>query len=260
MKLEAGIAAIVTGGTSGLGAATARRLALHGVRVALFGRNGAQGSVLAQQIGGIFCPADVTSDAELDAAFALARAAHGQERVLINCAGVGSAQRTVQRDKASGRVITFPMEEFVRVVEINLMGTFRCITRAAAGMLTLEPLPGGERGVIINTSSIAAEDGKIGHAAYSASKAAITGMTLPLARDLMGEGIRVNTIMPGLFDTPMMQQLPVNLRAVLAASVPFPPRLGNPEEFADLAELIVRNAYLNGTCLRLDGGMRMSAR
>ncbi|WP_179404719.1 SDR family NAD(P)-dependent oxidoreductase [Burkholderia guangdongensis] len=260
MQLDSSIAAVVTGGASGLGAATARRLAGRGVRVALFDLNAEQGEALARELGGVFCQVDVTSDEQVDAGFARARAAHGQERVLINCAGTGLAVKTASRDKATGEVRHFPVANFDRIVQINLIGTFRCIAKSAAGMLTLDPLGDGERGAIVNTASVAAEDGQIGQAAYSASKAAITGMTLPIARDLMGEGIRVNTIMPGLFDTPLMQGLPENVKAALAASVPFPKRLGLPDEFAQLAETMIVNGYFNGESVRLDGAIRMAPR
>jgi NAD(P)-dependent dehydrogenase (short-subunit alcohol dehydrogenase family) len=260
MKLDSTIAAIITGGGSGLGAATARRLAGFGVKVALFGRNVARGEAVAQELGGIFCGLDINSESELDAAFAKARVAHGQERILVNCAGTGHTGKTVSRDRVTGHIAQFPSAEFERVLQVNLLGTFLCIVRSAAGMLTVDALDDGERGVILNTSSIAAEDGKAGQAAYAASKAAIVGMTLPLARDLMNEGIRVNTIMPGFFDTPMMEGVNESMRAVLAASVPFPKRLGAPEEYAALAEAVIRNTYMNGTSIRLDGAIRMSPR
>ena len=260
MQLDSTLSAVVTGGASGLGAATARRLAGHGVRVALFDLNEAAGQALAAELGGIFCQVDVTSEEQVDAGFARARAAHGQERVLVNCAGTGNAVKTASRDKASGTIRHFPLADFNRIVQINLLGTFRCIARSAAGMLTLEPLKDGERGAIVNTASVAAQDGQVGQAAYSASKAGIVGMTLPIARDLMSEGIRVNTILPGIFDTPLLQAAPENVKAALAASVPFPKRLGDPAEYAALAEHMITNGYLNGECVRLDGAIRMSPR
>ncbi|NMV38090.1 SDR family NAD(P)-dependent oxidoreductase [Ralstonia insidiosa] len=259
MKLDSGIAAVITGGASGLGAAAARRLASQGVKVALFDMNEEQGEALARELGGVFCKVDVTSEEQVDAAFAKARAAHGQERVLINCAGTGYSAKTAGRDRSTGEIRHFPVHSFDRIIQINLVGTFRCIAKSAAGMLTLDTLD-GERGVIVNTASVAAQDGQMGQAAYSASKAAITGMTLPIARDLMSEGIRVNTIMPGLFNTPLMQALPDNVKAALAESVPFPKRLGHPEEFAQLAETIIINGYFNGESVRLDGAIRMAAR
>lgn len=260
MKLDSSIAAVITGGASGLGAATARRLASHGVKVALFDLNTEYGEALAKEIGGVFCKVDVTSEEQVDAAFAAARAAHGQERILVNCAGTGYSVKTASRDKSTGEIRHFPVSNFDRIIQINLVGTFRCIAKSAAGMLTLGPAEDGERGVIINTASVAAQDGQMGQAAYSASKAAIAGMTLPIARDLMNEGIRVNTIMPGIFDTPLMKGLADNVRAALAESVPFPKRLGHPEEFAQLVETMAVNGYFNGESVRLDGAIRMAAR
>ncbi|MDA7418505.1 SDR family NAD(P)-dependent oxidoreductase [Xenophilus arseniciresistens] len=264
MQLDAQVAAVITGGASGLGAATARRLAAHGVKVALFDLNEATGEALARELGGIFCRVDVTREDEVDAGFAKARAAHGQERILVNCAGTGNAVKTASRDKTTGEIKHFPLANFDRIIQINLVGTFRCIAKSAAGMLSLAPLAdahdSGERGVIINTASVAAEDGQMGQASYSASKAGVVGMTLPIARDLMGEGIRVNTILPGIFNTPLMQGAPDNVKAALAASVPFPKRLGHPDEYAQLAEVMITNGYFNGECVRLDGAIRMAPR
>jgi len=258
MQLDSSMAAVVTGGASGLGAATARRLASHGVKVALFDLNPELGEALAREIGGVFCQVDVTSEEQVDAAFAKARAAHGQERVLVNCAGTGSAVKTASRDKATGEIRHHPLANFERIIQINLVGTFRCIAKSAAGMLTLEPLKDGERGTIVSTASVAAQDGQMGQVAYSASKAGIAGMTLPIARDLMSEGIRVNTILPGIFGTPLLQALPDNVKDALAASVPFPKRLGDPAEYAQLAETMITNGYFNGECVRLDGAIRMA--
>lgn len=260
MKLDAHVSAVVTGGASGLGAATARRLAQHGVKVALFDLNEAQGEALAKEIGGVFCKVDVTSEEQVDAAFAKARAAHGQERIMVNCAGTGNAIKTASRDKTTGEIRAFPTANFDRIIQINLVGTFRCIAKSAAGMLSVELTDEGERGVIINTASVAAQDGQMGQASYSASKAAIVGMTLPIARDLMGEGIRVNTILPGIFNTPLLQGAPDNVKAALAASVPFPKRLGDPDEYAHLAETLITNRYMNGECIRIDGAIRMAPR
>ncbi len=260
MKLNANVSAVVTGGASGLGAATARRLAQHGVKVALFDLNEAQGEALAQEIGGVFCKVDVTSEEQVDAAFAKARAAHGQERIMVNCAGTGNAIKTAGRDKTTGEIRAFPTANFDRIIQINLVGTFRCIAKSAAGMLSVDMTDEGERGVIINTASVAAQDGQMGQASYSASKAAIVGMTLPIARDLMGEGIRVNTILPGIFNTPLLQGAPDNVKAALAASVPFPKRLGEPDEYAHLAETLITNRYMNGECIRIDGAIRMAPR
>lgn len=260
MKLTDSLAAVITGGASGLGEAVARRLAAHGVKVALFDMNEERGTALAQELGGVFCKVNVTSDTDVIAGFASARAAHGQERILVNCAGTSNAFKTASIDRNTGLPKHFPIDAFERVIQINLVGTFRCAALSAAGMLTLDPLADGERGVIINTSSVAAEDGQVGQAAYAASKAAVVGMTLAIARDLMQDGIRSNTIMPGLFDTPLMQSLPDNVKAALAASVPFPRRLGAPDEFAALVELMVTTTYFNGESVRLDGAIRMAPR
>jgi NAD(P)-dependent dehydrogenase (short-subunit alcohol dehydrogenase family) len=260
MKLDNSVAAVVTGGASGLGEATARALAAQGVKVAIFDMNEATGEAVAKDIGGVFCKVNVTSDADVDAGFEKARAAHGQERILVNCAGTGNAAKTAGRDKATGETKHFPLDAFDRIIQINLVGTFRCIAKSAAGMLTLDMLQDGERGAIVNTASVAAQDGQMGQAAYTASKAGIVGMTLPIARDLMSEGIRVNTILPGIFDTPLLQGAPDNVKAALAASVPFPKRLGNPAEYATLAELMITNGYFNGESVRLDGAIRMAPR
>ena len=260
MKLDSSIAAVVTGGASGLGEATARALAAQGVKVALFDMNAEKGEQVAAEIGGTFCKVNVTSDADVDAGFAKARAAHGQERILVNCAGTGNAVKTASRDKATGAVKHFPLDSFDKIIQINLVGTFRCIAKSAAGMLTLDPLEDGERGAIVNTASVAAEDGQMGQAAYSASKGGVVGMTLPIARDLMGEGIRVNTILPGIFNTPLLQGAPDNVKAALAASVPFPKRLGMPAEYAQLALTMITCGYFNGEDVRLDGAIRMAPR
>ena len=260
MKLNSSVTAVTTGGASGLGAATARRLAAQGVKVALFDLNETQGEALAKELGGVFCKVDVTKEDTVDAGFAKSRAAIGQERILVNCAGTGNAVKTASRDKSTGEIRSFPTASFDRIIQINLVGTFRCIAKSAAGMLTLDPLQDGERGVIVNTASVAAEDGQIGQASYSASKAGVVGMTLPIARDLMHEGIRVNTILPGIFSTPLLHGAPDNVKASLAASVPFPKRLGEPDEFAALVELMCTNGYFNGESVRLDGAIRMAPR
>ncbi len=260
MKLDNSISAVITGGASGLGAATARMLASHGVKVAIFDLNAELGEALAAEVGGVFCQVNVTSSEEVDAAFAKARAAVGQERILVNCAGVGGSVKTVSRDRQTGEIKQYPLENFERIIQINLIGSFRCITKSAAGMLTLSVLPDGDRGAIINTASVAAEDGQIGQAAYTASKAGIVGMTLTVARDLASEAIRVNTILPGIFDTPLLQRAPEAVKAALAASVPFPRRLGRPDEYAQLAHTMVTCGYLNGEDVRLDGAIRMAPR
>ena len=260
MQLGPDISAVVTGGASGLGAATARRLAARGVKVALFDLNAEQGEALAREIGGMFCKVNVTSDAEVDAGFYSARAVYGQERILVNCAGTGNAIKTAGFDKATGKAKHFPLADFDKIIQINLVGTFRCIAKSAAGMLGLAPLEDGERGAIVNTASVAAQDGQIGQAAYAASKAGIVGLTLPVARDLMSEGIRVNTILPGIFDTPLLQGAPDSVKAALAASVPFPKRLGRPEEYAAVVETMITTGYFNGESVRLDGAIRMAPR
>lgn len=260
MKLDSNISAVITGGASGLGAETAKKLANEfGVKVALFDLNKEKGEALAAELGGVFCEVNVTDEASVDAGFAKARAAIGQERILVNCAGTGNAFKTAFRDKQSGEIKHFPLDSFDQIIQINLVGTFRCIAKSAAGMLTLDPIE-GERGAIVNTASAAAEDGQMGQAAYSASKAGIVGMTLPIARDLSRELIRVNTILPGIFDTPLMKGAPEKVRAALEASVPNPARFGAPEEFAALACEMVRNGYFNGEDVRLDGAIRMGMR
>ena len=261
MKLDSSISAVVTGGASGLGEATVRALVAQGVKVAIFDldRQADRGAELEKELGVTFCAVNVTSDAEVDAGFAKARAANGQERILVNCAGTGNAAKTASRDRNTGEIKHFPLAHFDMIIQINLIGTFRCIAKSAAGMLTLDPID-GERGAIVNTASVAAEDGQMGQAAYSASKGGVVGMTLPIARDLSSEGIRVNTILPGIFNTPLMNAAPPQVKEALAASVPFPKRLGNAEEYASLALEMIRNGYFNGEDVRLDGSIRMAPR
>jgi NAD(P)-dependent dehydrogenase (short-subunit alcohol dehydrogenase family) len=260
MKIDSSVVAVITGGASGLGLATAQLLTSRGAKVAIFDFNEAQGTAVAEELGGVFCKVDVTSEDEVVAGFAKSRATLGQERILINCAGTGVAVKTAGRDKKTGDIKSFPLAAFEKIIQINLIGTFRCIAKSAAGMLTLDAMEDGERGAIVNTASVAAEDGQIGQAAYSASKAGVVGMTLPIARDLMGEGIRVNTILPGIFNTPLMNAAPDNVKLALAASVPFPKRLGAPDEFARLAVEMCENGYFNGEDVRLDGAIRMAPR
>ncbi len=262
MKLDSSISAVVTGGASGLGEATVRALVAQGVKVAIFDleRQADRGAALEKELGVTFCAVNVTSDAEVDAGFAKARAANGQERILVNCAGTGNAAKTAGRDRNTGEIKHFPLAHFDMIIQINLVGTFRCIAKSAAGMLTLDPLEDGDRGAIVNTASVAAEDGQMGQAAYSASKGGVVGMTLPIARDLASEGIRVNTILPGIFNTPLMQGAPPQVKEALAASVPFPKRLGAAEEYASLALEMIRNGYFNGEDVRLDGSIRMAPR
>lgn len=250
-----GQSALVTGGASGLGEATARALARLGARVAVLDRNAEQATRVAADIGGVACACDITDAASVAAALEQAAAAHGPARILMNVAGIGSAKRIVQRDGSAA-----PLEDFARVVNINLIGTYNVSRLFAAACSRLEALDNGERGVMLFTASVAAFDGQVGQQAYSASKAGLAGMTLPMARDLAQHAIRVCTIAPGLFATPLMQELPETVQQSLAASIPFPPRLGRPEEFAELACHIVTNGHLNGEVIRLDGALRMAPR
>lgn len=259
MKLK-GSAAVVTGGASGLGEGAARALADAGVKVALFDLNADRGHKVAAEIGGVFCPVDVSDSLSVEAGFALARSAHGQERILVNCAGISVVSKTAFRSRQTGEIEHFPFDGFEKVLRVNLLGTFHCIAKSAAGMLTLEPLEDGERGVIVNTASVAAPEGQAGQAAYSASKNGVIGMTLPIARDLMNEGIRVNSILPGNFDTPLLATAPQKIFDALVGAVPFPKRLGKPREFASLVLEMCRNSYFNGENVRLDGALRLALR
>jgi len=259
MKFQ-GQAAIVTGAASGLGAATARALAAQGVKVAIFDLNEDAGEAIASEIGGVYCKVNVTDDASVEAGFEKARGAHGQERIFINCAGIGNAYKTAWRDRETGEHKHFPLDDFNRIIQVNLVGTYRCVAKAAQGMLSLDVMEDGERGVIINTASVAAEDGQMGQAAYTASKAAIVGLTLPIARDLMSEAIRVNTILPGIMWTPMMAGMDQKVQDALAAMIPFPKRLGTPKDYANLALHLAENVYINGECIRLDGAIRLAPR
>jgi len=259
MKLDNTVSAVITGGASGLGLATATALAAEGVKVALFDLNEAVGSAKAEELGGVFCKVNVSDEASVEAGFACARDAIGQERILINCAGLANGFKTVGRDKKTGEIIEFPIAEYRKIIEVNQIGTFICTVKSAAGMLTIDPVD-DERGVIISTASVAAEDGQMGQVAYSASKAAVVGMTLPIARDLAREKIRVNTILPGLFETPLLQGMPEKVQESLAAMVPNPQRLGAPEEYASMALEMCRNSYLNGEDVRLDGAVRLAPR
>ncbi len=250
-----GQAALVTGGASGLGEATARALAAQGAKVAVLDRNAELAEKVAADIGGVACPCDITDAASVQAAIDKAAAAHGPARILMNVAGIGSAKRVVQRDGSAA-----PLEDFVRVVNINLIGTYNVSRLFAAACSKLDVLDNGERGVMMFTASVAAFDGQVGQQAYSASKAGLAGMTLPMARDLAQHAIRVCTVAPGLFATPLMKELPEAVQQSLAASIPFPPRMGKPEEFAELACHIVTNGHLNGEVIRLDGALRMAPR
>jgi NAD(P)-dependent dehydrogenase (short-subunit alcohol dehydrogenase family) len=261
MELSSSIAAIVTGGASGLGEATARQLADGGVKVAIFDLNEERGQKVAEELGGVFAKVDVSSDESVAAGFEAARGAHGQERILINCAGIGAAMKTAGRKKDTGEIQGHRMDVFEKVIQVNLLGSFRCIAKFAEGVLALDPVTeSGERGVIVNTASVAAQDGQIGQAAYSASKGGIVGMTLPIARDLSREGVRCCTILPGIFDTPLMQGAPDNVKQALAASIPFPSRFGKPDEYGRLARHICENEMLNGESIRIDGAIRMAPR
>jgi NAD(P)-dependent dehydrogenase (short-subunit alcohol dehydrogenase family) len=259
MKLVDDMAAVVTGAASGLGEATARMLAGHGVKVAVLDLNAERGAAIAAEIGGVFCACDVTSDASVEAALQAARAAHGPERILVNCAGVAPGRRVVSRKRDTGELVAHDMASFERTVAINLVGTFRMIARCAVSMAALAPATqDGSRGVIINTASVAAEDGQIGQAAYAASKGGVAALTLPVARDLASSGIRVVTILPGLFETPMFASIADDYRKALEQSVPHPSRLGKPEEYAALARSIIENDMLNGATIRLDGAIRLA--
>jgi NAD(P)-dependent dehydrogenase (short-subunit alcohol dehydrogenase family) len=246
-----GHAAIVTGGGSGLGAATARALAAAGAKVAVLDINEAAAKAVAAEIGGTAVLCNVADAASAETAVATARAAHGASRILINCAGIGPASRIVGRDGP------MPLDAFRQVIEINLIGSFNLMRLAAADMIGLDPLADGERGIIISTASVAAYEGQIGQAAYAASKGGIVALTMPAAREFARSGIRVNTIAPGLFATPLLLGMPQNVQDSLAASVPFPSRFGTPQEYAKLALHIIENVMLNGETIRLDGALRM---
>jgi NAD(P)-dependent dehydrogenase (short-subunit alcohol dehydrogenase family) len=253
MKL-AGAAAIVTGGGSGLGKATAEAFAAKGARVAVLDRNADAAAAVAKAIGGLALEGDVADSASAEAALAGAAAAHGPARILVNCAGIGVAKRIVGRDGPQ------PLADFETVIRVNLVGTFNMIRLFAAAASKLEPREDGERGVVVNTASVAAYDGQVGQAAYSASKGGVVAMTLPIARELAQFGVRVNSIAPGLFLTPMLLGLPQEAQDSLGRAVPFPARLGDPAEYAALAVHIVENAYLNGETIRIDGALRLAPR
>jgi NAD(P)-dependent dehydrogenase (short-subunit alcohol dehydrogenase family) len=249
-----GVVAIITGGASGLGAATARKLATEGAHVVIADLQKAPGEQVAAEIGGTFVQTDVTVTDQVQAAVDVA-VNRGDVRVLVNCAGIGPPSRTLNREGEP-----MALEFFAKIIEINLIGTFNAIRLAASAMSRTEPSDSGQRGTIVNTASVAAFDGQIGQVAYSASKGGIVGMTLPVARDLAVVGIRVNTIAPGIIDTSLLAALPEPARESLANQVLFPKRLGRPDEYADLAYHLIRNDYLNGETIRIDGGIRMQAR
>lgn len=260
MQIEANTAAIVTGGASGLGRASATALAAAGAKVAIFDLNAEKGEAVAAEIGAVFCEVNVMSEESCLAGFAKARAINGQERILVACAGGGKSMKIVSRDKETGEIKRMPTAEFERVVQLNLISSFRCAAMAAEGMLSLEPLEDGERGVITLTASVAAQDAQIGQVSYGAAKAGINGLVLPIARDLSSVGIRINSIMPGIFATPPMLAARPQVLETLAASVPFPKRLGHPPEYASLVLEFIRNGYFNGQNIRLDGAIRMPPR
>ncbi len=254
MKID-GLSAIVTGGASGLGEATARRLAAAGAKVTIFDMNAERGPQVAADIGGHFEKVDVSLESSVSEALAASAKIHGEARIVVNCAGIAIGEKTVGRDN-----VPHDLSRFKKTIEVNLIGTFNVIRLATSRMAELDPMDTTERGVVINTASVAAFEGQVGQVAYSASKGGIVGMTIPIARDLAGLGIRVCTIAPGLFLTPMMKGLPEEVQDSLGASVPFPSRLGDPDEYAHLAQHICENAMLNGEVIRLDGAIRMAPR
>jgi NAD(P)-dependent dehydrogenase (short-subunit alcohol dehydrogenase family) len=251
----AGQAALVTGGASGLGAQTVRELAAQGAKVSILDVNQEAAQALAEEVGGLALHCDICDSASVETALRAAREAHGTARILVNCAGIGGARRLVGRDGSP-----MPLEDFSRVIQVNLIGTFNVVRLAAAAMVATDALEDGERGVIIMTSSVAAYDGQVGQEAYAASKGGLTSLTLPLARDLAQFGVRVVTIAPGLFMTPLLYKLPEEVQQSLAASIPFPKRLGKADEYARLAAHVVTNLSLNGEVIRLDGALRLPPR
>ena len=250
MKIE-GNAAVVTGGASGLGEATARALAARGAHVAILDKSQQNAEKVAHSIGGLALSCDVTDPVRAQDALDEAARAHGGARILVNCAGVGVAARILGRDGP------MPLEDFEQVIRINLIGTFNMMRLAAAQMATLEPIEDGSRGAIVNTASVAATDGQIGQSAYAASKGGIVSLGLPAAREFARIGVRVNTIAPGIFYTPLLHNIPEEARGRLAESIPFPSRLGEPDEFADAVLFAIQNAYLNAEVIRLDGAIRL---
>ena len=260
MQIDSSTAAVVTGGASGLGQATAEALAAAGVKVAIFDVNTDKGEAVASAIGGLFCKVDITSEESVVAGFAKARAAHGQERICVHCAMTSRRGKTLAWDKEAGQLRRLSTEDYVYGVQGILVASYRIASLSAEGMASLEPLEDGERGCITLTASVAAQDGQIGQVIYGSAKAGVNGLVLPMARDLSDVGIRVNSIMPGIFATPLMLGARPQVLESLAASVPFPKRLGKPEEFASLALELARNSYFNGQCIRLDGAIRMAPR
>ncbi|MCW1383628.1 SDR family oxidoreductase [Novosphingobium sp. KCTC 2891] len=260
MKIDNTLAAVVTGGASGLGQATAEALAAAGTNVAIFDLNEEAGQAVAQAIGGLFCKVDILDEASVEAGLAKARAAHGQERVLVHCAMANRKGKTVGRNRETGELTRFSTEDYAFAIEGILVATYRLASLSALGMASLDPLEDGERGTIVLTSSAAAQDAQVGQVAYGSAKAGVNGLVLPMARDLMDLGIRVNAIMPGIFNTPLLARNSQKVLDGLNASVPFPKRMGRPEEYASLALELVRNTYFNAQSIRLDGAIRMAPR
>lgn len=260
MQISTDTAAVVTGGASGLGRASAEALAAAGVRVAIFDMNAEKGEAVAHAIGALFCLVDVTDEDSVVAGFAKARAAHGQERILVHCAQTSRGGKTIARNRETGEFKRFSTADYEYSVKGILVASYRLASLSALGMASLEPLDDGERGVITLTASVAAQDAQVGQVGYGSGKAGVNGLVLPIARDLMDLGIRINSIMPGIFATPPMLGVPPKVLDGLSASVPFPKRLGHPHEFASLVLELVRNSYFNAQNIRLDGGIRMPAR
>ncbi len=260
MRIEGNMAAVVTGGASGLGRASAEALAQAGVKVAIFDVNEEKGAEVARAIGGLFCKVDITSEESVVAGFAKARSALGQERICVHCAMTSRRGKTLAYDKEAGRLKRLSTEDYIYGVQGILVASYRIASLSAEGMASLAPLDDGERGVITLTASVAAQDGQIGQVIYGSAKAGVNGLVLPMARDLSDLGIRVNSIMPGIFATPLMLGAKPQVLDSLAASVPFPKRLGKPEEFGSLILELVRNSYFNAQCIRLDGAIRMAPR
>jgi NAD(P)-dependent dehydrogenase (short-subunit alcohol dehydrogenase family) len=260
MRIDSGMAAVVTGAASGLGKATAEALSAVGVKVAVFDVNAEKGEEVAATIGGLFCNVDITSEESVIAGFAKARAAHGQERICVHCAMTSRRGKTLAWDKEAGKLKRLSTEDYQYGVNGVLVASYRIASLSAEGMAGLDPLEDDERGCITLTASVAAQDGQIGQVIYGSAKSGVNGLVLPMARDLSDLGIRVNSIMPGIFATPLMLGAKQNVLDSLSASVPFPKRLGKPEEFGSLALEIARNSYINGQCIRLDGAIRMAPR
>ncbi|MDO7842072.1 SDR family NAD(P)-dependent oxidoreductase [Sphingomonas immobilis] len=260
MEINNTTAAVVTGGASGLGEASARALAGAGIKVTIFDLNEEKGEAIAKEIGGVFAKVNILSEEEVVAGFEKARAAHGQERILVHCAQVSRSGKTIGKNRETGEFKRFSTADYEFSILGILVASYRLASLSAMGMTTLEPLEDGERGVITLTASAAAQDAQVGQVAYGSAKAGVNGLALPMARDLMDLGIRVNSIMPGIFATPPMLGVPPKVLEVLSASVPFPKRLGKPSEFGSLVLELVRNSYFNGQNLRLDGAIRMPPR